>query len=157
MAAQVTSFKGKIPEILPGGNFGSTTLCTFRSLCHLAERKVRLCQFISVMGKTSGKTPSFSTHQVSQEGQTTPRNSKRLHFISHRPPQTLRKVPLASRASDPWPPRRCNATLNICQVPPLVSGDLGGGSHGSFLMSLASWLRNDQHIKYLQRSSREKL
>ena len=38
MAVQVTSFKGKMPEILPGGNFGSTTLCTFRSLCHLAEK-----------------------------------------------------------------------------------------------------------------------
>lgn len=107
--------------------------------------------------KPVAKTPSFPTHQVSQKRPTTPRNIKRLHFISHLPPQTPRKVPLASRASDPWPPQRCNATLNICQVPPLVSGNLGGGSHGCFLMSLGSWLWNEQRIKYLQRSLREKL
>lgn len=106
--------------------------------------------------KTGGKNTILSNPPSVPRRHTTPRNIKRLHFISHRPPQTPRKVPLASRASDPWPPQRCNATLNICQVPPLVSGDLGGGSHGSFLMSLGSWLWNEQRIKHLERSFERK-
>lgn len=67
--------------------------------------------------KTGGKNTILSNPPSVPRRHTTPRNIKRLHFISHRPPQTPRKVPLASRASDPWPPQRCNATLNICQVP----------------------------------------